>query len=310
MKKNIINNLNNQPNNEVDNDNYMNIKNIKVINLTEDKYDINQNQKGQYNNYQEYKKTNSCINIIYNINESMSFSNYSVSTPKKIEEENYFYNDQINYTYKPKRIKTEQPKPVIYNSKNISYELTKSKSNEYTLKKSRDNCSPIEGNIIRDLSELDFISNRIHGKKYKIYFNLLYKASQDKDNSLDFHKKCDSNQTTLVLVETKNGIRFGGFTKRTWRGKGNEKFDNDAFIFSLNKRRIYNVIKGKNAIGCYPNCGPAFCGAFKIFDNAFTKGGCSFANGLNYEINQDFELTNGEEKFEVKEIEVYEIKIA
>ena len=70
------------------------------------------------------------------------------------------------------------------------------------------------------------------------------------------------------------------------------------------------MIKGKNAIGCYPICGPIFCGAFKIYDNAFSKGGCTFTKGLNFETLEDFELTNGEEKFGVKEIEVYEIKIA
>ena len=239
---------------------------------------------------------------------SMSFSNYSVYTPKKIEEEKYFYNDKINYSYKPKKIINVQKKPEIYNSKSIAYEL--SKSNDSAVKKARDNYSPLQGNIILDKSELELISNRIHGKKYRIFFNLLYKASQDKDNSSAFHKKCDSNQTTLILIETNKGYRFGGFTKRTWKGNGNEKLDNDAFIFTLNKKKIYNVIKGKNAIGCYPICGPIFCGAFKIYDNAFSKGGCTFTKGLNFETLEDFELTNGEEKFGVKEIEVYEIKIA
>ena len=86
--------------------------------------------------------------------------------------------------------------------------------------------------------------------------------------------------------------------------------DNEAFIFSLNKYEIYNVIRGKKAIGCYEEYGPIFLGGFQINDNAFVKGGNTFYSGGSYEINQDFELTNGEKSFDIKEIEVYEIKIA
>ena len=89
-----------------------------------------------------------------------------------------------------------------------------------------------------------------------------------------------------------------------------EKTDNDAFIFSLNKKQIYNIDKGKNAIECHPELGPVFSGGFKIFDNMFTNGGCTFVKGINYDTKLDYELTNGEENFEIKDVEVYEIKIA
>ena len=77
-----------------------------------------------------------------------------------------------------------------------------------------------------------------------------------------------------------------------------------------NKKKIYNIIRGKNAIECRSDCGPFFSGGFKINDNSFTKGGKTFIKRLNYDIKEDFELTNGIEIFDVKEIEVYEIKIA
>ena len=158
---------------------------------------------------------------------------------------------------------------------------------------------------------MNLLTYRIHGNKYNIIFNLLYKASEDKDKSSIFHKKCDQAQTTLVLIETKKGIRFGGFTKRTWRGVSTEKLDNDAFLFSLDKRQIYNLIKGKNAIGCYSGFGPIFSGGFKIFDDFFKNGGCIFVDKeKNYKLSQNNELTGGEEKFKINEIEVYEIKIA
>ena len=47
----------------------------------------------------------------------------------------------------------------------------------------------------------------------------------------------------------------------------------------------------------------------KIFDEFFKNGGTTFEKGMNYETNEDFELTGGLKEFEVKEIEVYGIEL-
>lgn len=64
----------------------------------------------------------------------------------------------------------------------------------------------------------------------------------------------------MVLVETDKGKRFGGYTSNSWEGKCIEKPDEEAFVFSLNKMKIYEIIPGENAIGCYPKFGPVFLG--------------------------------------------------
>jgi hypothetical protein len=264
------------------------------------------------------KNVNENINLDLNLkttfDETKSYKNQYFTMLNNMDEEdsesnNYYYNDQVNYTYKPSTIKKRKEKEKVKSHKNkyLSYEImTPIKK----MNKSRDNYNPVDGTIFHDQSELDFISYRIHGNKYKILYNLLYRASEDKDRSIIFHKKCEQAQTTLALIETKKGFRFGGYTKRTWRGASVQKNDNDAFIFTLNKRQIFNIIRGKNAIGCYDDFGPFFIGGFKIFDNAFKNGGVCHTRGLNYETSEDYELTQGEEKFQVNEIEVYEIKIA
>ena len=264
-------------------------------------------------NLSEQMKLSEIRNNVSPGNDSHSFINSSFPLLSKKEEEeeinNYFYNDQINYNYKSNTIKKEKGKSnkIIFTYGNSNAKSAKSAKKMY---RTRENCSPIDYNILQDQSELNFICKRIHGNKYKVIFNLLYKATEDKDKSSIFHRKCDKAQTTLVLIETKNGLRFGGYTKRTWKGISTEKVDNEAFIFSLNKYEIYNVIRGKKAIGCYEELGPIFLGGFQINDNAFVKGGNTFYAGGSYEINQDFELTNGDKNFDIKEIEVYEIKIA
>ena len=167
--------------------------------------------------------------------------------------------------------------------------------------------SIIKGDIIHNLNELEMLTRKINKSNNKIILNLLYKATADSDNASAFHQKCDKAESTLVLVESDKGKRFGGFTSKNWRGDCVEKKDSEAFVFSLDTMKIYDIIEGEDAIGCYPQCGPVFMGCqIRIFDNAFKKGGTTFERNVNYETEEDFELAGGERAFGVKEIEVYE----
>ena len=166
----------------------------------------------------------------------------------------------------------------------------------------------VKGDIIHSTEELELITRKINKANKKITLNLLYKATVDSDKAEAFHDKCDQAQSSLVLVETDKGKRFGGFTSCSWAGECIEKKDEDAFIFSLDKMQVYENIPGEEAIGCYPKFGPIFLGCqIRIYDNAFSKGGTTFEKGLNYNTEEDFELTGGERIFGIKEIEVYEV---
>ena len=169
-----------------------------------------------------------------------------------------------------------------------------------------------KGEIIHDMKELELITDKINkgNSNQKIIINLLYKASADGDKAAIFHEKCDQAKSTIVLVETLNGKRFGGFTTCSWSGNCEDKNDPQAFIFSLDKMETYDNIPGDEAIGCYPKFGPIFLGCqIKIFDNAFSKGGTTFEKELNFNTKEDYELTGGDRVFQIKEIEVYEVVI-
>ena len=168
----------------------------------------------------------------------------------------------------------------------------------------------VKGDIIQDNKELEFLTQRICDKHKKITLNLLYKATVDSDKAQVFHLKCDSAPSSLVLIKSSKNKRFGGFTSCSWAGKDKEKPDENAFVFSLDKMEIYNVIPEENAIGCYPKYGPIFLGCqIRIYDNAFENGGSTFEKGLNYDTPEDYVLTGGEQKFGVEEIEVYGVEI-
>ena len=164
--------------------------------------------------------------------------------------------------------------------------------------------------IIHKYSEIDEIITKIQDKLSKgAKFNLLYKAFSDGDKASIFHKKCDNHPISLVLIETTDGVRFGGFTKKSWEGNNIKKKDNDAFVFSIETGKCYDVKTDEFAVGCYPKFGPVFFGCqIRIYDDFFTKGGTTCYRGLNYKTTKDFELNNGQRNFIVKDIEVYEIE--
>ena len=139
---------------------------------------------------------------------------------------------------------------------------------------------------------------------------MLYKATVDTDKAQVFHNKCDWASKTLVLIESKNGKRFGGYTTCNWEGDCIEKNDDNAFVFSLDKMKTYQILPDEEAIGCYPKYGPVFLGCqIRIFDEFFKNGGTTFEGGITYDTEEDYELSGGEQKFDVKEIEVYEVQL-
>ena len=163
--------------------------------------------------------------------------------------------------------------------------------------------------IIKDPEEIEVVIKKIEDKYPGSGYKLLYKGTRDGDTAAEFHARCDEAEKTLLFVEDSMGNKFGGFTSQDWGGEYLQKKDDEAFIFSLNKNKVYDVIPDQNAIGCYPNFGPVFFGCqIRIYDHFLTKGGTTYKKGLNYYTTEDFELTNGNQNFEVKDIEVYEVE--
>ena len=164
--------------------------------------------------------------------------------------------------------------------------------------------------IIKKYSEIEKVVAKIQSIIQKgAKFTIVYKASELGDRAMTFHQQCDNIDISLVLIETEKGIRFGGFTTKSWKGNCEQKIDNDAFVFSVDKNKIYEVIKNDMAIGCYPKFGPVFFGCqIRIYDNFFNKNSTTCHKRLNFKTNEDYELNNGEQFFVVKDIEVYSIE--
>lgn len=167
--------------------------------------------------------------------------------------------------------------------------------------------------IITKRKEYDFIIERIKKidenneeiKNNKIKLSLIYRGTRDGDEAKKFHKKCDKYKNTLIVIETKKGLRFGGFTSESWSGNG-DKVDKNAFCFSLNKTKIYNWTKGKSSIYVSPSSGPTFGNCvFEIKDNFLEFGGLCSEDYFYDNQQTQCDINNGEEQFDIVDMEVF-----
>ena len=288
---------------------------INEVQLLRNQIQILNNENQNLRNNKGISPSESQIHeIIFLKNEvkrlSNELSNKKMKENSEFERYKQIKEEEINL-YK---LKIEKYKILNLQKEKEINELKLKLNNSNVIEKTQfiqDSCLEIvKGEIIHNNNELEFLTRKICDNKKKMTLNLLYKATVDSDKAVAFHNKCDGAKSTIVLVESKNGKRFGGFTTCDWRGNAIEKKDENAFVFSLDKMKAYNIIPGELAIGCYPKFGPVFLGCqIRIYDEAFIKGGTTFEKQKNYETQEDYELTGGLKKFEVKEIEVYSVEL-
>ena len=159
--------------------------------------------------------------------------------------------------------------------------------------------------ILERLKKVNLEENII--KSDKINIDLIYRATRDGDKAKDFHLKCDKCKNNLVIIRTKTGLKFGGFTRESWEGKG-DKLDKEAFCFSLDKNKIYNYVKGKSSIFVSPESGPSFGNCvFEIKDDFLEMGGVCSEDYFYDNQEKVCEINDGTEQFDVEEIEVFKV---
>ena len=261
------------------------------------------------NNLEQFNKDNETLkqNLTMATNQNQTLAN-EINVLKSNAQKSQYNEEEIKNMMEELnayRIKAQENDMLKKHIEELEYQIQAIQERQ-----EEEDVKEVKGDIIHDMNELEMITKKINKENKRIIINLLYKASADSDSAAVFHEKCDGANNTIVLVETKDGKRFGGYTTKSWTGNCVEKADPDAFIFSFDKMKTYDNIPGDDAIGCYPKFGPIFLGCqIKIFDNAFTRGGTTFEKELNFNTEEDYELTGGNRTFDVKDIEVYEVII-
>ena len=150
--------------------------------------------------------------------------------------------------------------------------------------------------------------NNINNESSKIIkAKLLYKLSKDGDSIDTFHQKCDNNSPTLLLVETTNGRKFGGYTTCVWSVNKGGKKDGKTFLFSLDEKKIYKKKKeheNERDIYCRKDAGPTFGGNDLYFYQTLKKG---YSASPYYFLDKNDLAKNIKDDFDIKEIEIFKI---
>ena len=174
---------------------------------------------------------------------------------------------------------------------------------------------PYHSDIIKNLDDYEFIRDALGKISLKMTFNSNYHG----DYALDVHSRSNYHHT-LVLIETENGNRFGGYTSDnftpgtfglTSTSIEVSKRDNAAFLFNLDLKKIYNIRKEYVTYALDSDDFFTLCfgdGDLLLRDQFLTKGGTSnFPAYYGDENTKENELTNGEEEFEIKYFEMYNV---
>lgn len=166
--------------------------------------------------------------------------------------------------------------------------------------------------ILTNEKELKLIEQRLRTGIFsnkKISYKILYSGTKDGDSSKTFHEKCDNIENQLVLVKTKESLKFRGYTRLGFNSSNSVIKDKDSFLFSFDTMKYYDAIEGKETISCYPSYGPTF-GYYSdilIPDNFFSSKGEVQTKMNRFKTNQDYELNGGNQYFNFKEVEVFQV---
>ena len=112
----------------------------------------------------------------------------------------------------------------------------------------------------------------------------------------------------MIIIKSNTGKTFGGFTTQLWNHTGNYKNDKFAFAFSLDNKKIYNILDNK--IGEFAIYSSSLHGpCFGQGTDSGIYSGC-LGNNSNWCINKNTynfnnENMNGGTSFQVLDYEVY-----
>ena len=163
---------------------------------------------------------------------------------------------------------------------------------------------------IVSLTSIDFIFDYIRKEDISFDFNsikLLYRGSRDGDRTKTCHELCDNKQNVLIIMQSDTGYIFGGYSKIGFQAVNEQssmeyKIDNNSFLFSVNLKKIYPVIKDKQVICNVRDInGLCFYNSLVFYDNFMNER--KNINGFE----NNYEMNGGQKYFKFTDIEVFHL---
>ena len=164
-------------------------------------------------------------------------------------------------------------------------------------------------------SPLSFLSSRLSQftKATRIFTTRDYTHT---NVAAEFHQACDNIPNTLVIIKSGQYIA-GGYTEVAWSSPASERYVSAtrAFLFSVNRRRVYLSTKPAYAMKCHQTLGPNFGYSGLGVYGDYSTGVGTHPGGYSWMISYDqsgvrdreTELM-GSQYFKVDEYEVYKLE--
>jgi len=157
-------------------------------------------------------------------------------------------------------------------------------------------------------SEVAFLNKELK-KVNRELGGLLYLASKDGSSDSTFHSRCDNKGPNVVIIETKLGTIFGGYSYTSWASSGNYAASSKGFIFRLRPTmKKFEQRSGRESYAIYRSSsyGPTF-GSHDILINDCQYLAQCHVSGNSYN-DVGYELNDGQMYFRVKDYVVVQAK--
>ena len=202
-------------------------------------------------------------------------------------------------------------------NKKLWEEINKLKESHKNFSLRENLMNSFDSKIIESKDNITFIFDYIKQNDKSFNFKdikLLFRGSRDGERTKTLHELCDNKQNVLIIIKSETGYIFGGYSKVGFKANKipQYKIDNNCFLFSLNLKKIYPVIKDKPVI-CHisETTGLSFFRSLTFYDYFMSKK--DWPN-INNDIQQYFngfensyEMNGGQEYFKFNELEVFQI---
>ncbi|KAJ5074632.1 pep-cterm sorting domain-containing protein [Anaeramoeba ignava] len=187
----------------------------------------------------------------------------------------------------------------------------------------RTNPQVMKSNIIpSNYGYIGQIKEWVNDLRFFQKMKLAFSVTRDGFDCSIFHKKCDNQGKTLVLIQTTENFIFGGFTQVGWKNNMGNNFikDEKAFLFTLENpsnqgMKKFGIKKEEvaHAIRYVDKSGPAFGYGRDLLINPNLKGGRTdfgrsyeLPDGIEFDTQDSIEYFAGSyNKWEIKYLEVF-----
>ena len=202
---------------------------------------------------------------------------------------------------------------IIYQKSNQIKDLEKSIEDE-KIKREEEKKILMDSTIINEnIEEKETIRKWIN-PEVSFQTKLLYRLSRDGSSIFNFHSKCDYISPTLLLIESRDQNKFGGYTTASWdMFSGDYKNGTKTFLFSLTRNKKYmrksnikyngDIFSGSRDVGPWFGIHDLyFYGTMNDLYSYKYSGQCAFLDG-----NGIVDRTGVDNSIVVKEVELYQI---